>query len=234
MRFSYANIRRLLAGVVIAGTLVSCGSSSNNNQGVSFTLLGYFASAGETDSTGETTTLPPGLTGLSITISDTDNEAPPSPTNFGGGTILAYVGTQNNIVTEFIRVDQSFIQYIVPGASAQPPSTNYALALTLGPGQSSSLTPPTSSLPGSFDGYPNIGYAQIPIISSDIRAWLNLNRGLLPEMPFIMTVKTVLSGVTSAGDRLYTNDADIFVQVNSDTIIAPTTPSGSSSEESAF
>ena len=227
MRFSYANIRRLLAGVVIGGALVSCGSASNNDQGVSFTLLGYFTGAGDTT---DTTTLPTSLTGVSIVISDPNDEAPPSADNFGGGTVVAYVGAQNNIVTEFIRVDQSFFEYVVPGASVQPPSTNYPVTMTLGPGPSSSPNPPGSSLPGGFEGLANRGYAQVPIISADIRAWLNFNRALMPPTPFYLTVKTVLSGVTSAGDRLYTNAADLFVQVNDDTIIAPT--GGTSSTDS--
>lgn len=215
MRFSYVNVRRLLAGVVIGAALVSCGSSSND-QGMSFTLLGYFQSSGTEG------TVPPVLSGASIVISDPNDEAPPSADNFGGGTVLAYVGIQNNIVTQTLRADQSLFEYNVPGAAAQPPTTNYPLSITLGPGTSSSTTPPTSSLPGSFQGFPNSAYVQVPIISADIRAWMNLNRDLLPDRPFIMTVRTTISGVTSAGDRLDSNPADLFVQVNDDAIIAPT------------
>ena len=118
MRFSFANIGRLVAGLALAGVLGSCGSASNNDQGASFTLLGYFAEVPDSEST----SLPTQLTGLSILLSDPGQEGAPSADNFGGGTVTAVVGMQNNIVTQFLRTDRVFFEYDIPGAAAQPPS----------------------------------------------------------------------------------------------------------------
>ncbi len=218
MRFSYARMRNLLAGLAVGLAVVGCGSATNNDQGASFTLLGYFAalpSSGATD-------LPVQLTGLSILLSDSDqNETPPSGNNLGSGTVLAVVGIQSNLVAQAIRTDQVFFEYNIPGASAQPPTTNYALSMTLGPA-TSATTAPSSSLPGGFTGLSNRAFAQVPVIPAEIRQWMSLNRNSLPERPFVMTVRTVVTGVGTAGDRWDTNAADLFVQVNDDTIISPT------------
>ena len=60
------------------------------------------------------------------------------------------------------------------------------------------------------------------MIPAEIRQWMSLNRNSVPERAFVMTVRTVVSGVGTAGDRCDTNGADLFVQVNDDTIITPT------------
>lgn len=217
MRFSYANVRNLLAGLIVSASVLGCGSATNNDQGASFTLLGYFASIGS----GET--LPTQVTGLSILLSDTQSdEQAPGAGNFGGGTVLGVIGVQNNLVAQFIRTDQVFFEYNVPGASAQPPSTNYPVVLTLGPAESASVNPPSSSLPGGFEGISNRAFAEVPVLPAEIRQWMSLNRNSLPDLPFIMSVTTVVSGVTSAGDRFETNPAQLLIQVNDDTVITPT------------
>lgn len=222
MRVSFSNIQRLVAGVFISGAMLGCGSASNNDQGVSFSLLGYFSELPATDDT----TLPTQLTGLSMTLSDPSDESPPSGSNFGSGTVIAVVGIQNNLVAQFMRTDQIFFEYNVPGAAAQPPSTNYPLSITLGAADSSSVTPPNSTLPGGFADVSNRGFAQVTVIPAEIRQWLTLNRDLLPSRPFVMAVRTTVTGVTSAGDRLDTNPADLIVQVADDTVVTPTVDEG--------
>lgn len=220
MRFSIGNIQRLLASLVIAGALGSCGSATNNDQGASFTLLGYFAEIGD----GDADTLPQALTGLSILLSDTpSDEQAPNSDNFGGGSVIAVVGLQNNLTAQFVRTDQVFFEYNVPGAAAQPPSTNYPLSFVLGAADAASGNPPGSSLPGGFEGISNRGFAEVTVLPAEIRAWMSLNRDLLPDTPFVMSVRTVVTGVSSAGDRFDSNAAELLIQVNSDTIISPTT-----------
>lgn len=219
MHFSFANVRNVLAGLLVAGVLGSCGSASNNDQGASFTLLGYFASV----PSGDSTTLPTALSGLSILLTDsTSPETAPGAGNFGSGTVLAAVGVQNNLSAQFIRTDQVFFEYNVPGAQAQPPTTNYPLSVLLGAADSNLSPTPTSTLPGGFNGLANRAFAEVPVLPAEIREWLSLNRDLLPDRPFTMTVRTVVSGVSSAGDRFDTNASELLVQVNDDTIIAPT------------
>ena len=219
MRFSIARMRNVLAGLAVGLAVVGCGSSTNNDQGASFTLLGYFA---ELPASGGSE-LPVQLTGLSILLSDTEtDETPPSGNNLGAGTVLAVVGVQSNLTQQALRTDQVFFEYNIPGASAQPPTTNYALSMTLGPADSRVPATPSSTLPGGFIGVSNRGFAQVPVIPAEIRQWMSLNRNSLPERPFVMTVRTVVTGVGTAGDRWDTNAADLFVQVNDDTIITPT------------
>jgi hypothetical protein len=228
MRFSYANIGRLLAALVVGTALYGCGSSSPNDQGTTFTLLGYFA---ELPDDASDDTLPTALTGVGILISDPSIEAPPSGSNLGGGTVAAVLGFQNNLSAQFLRTDQVFFDYIVPGASAQPPSTNYPLSMVLGAADSNLQATPTSSLPGGFDGLSHRGFAQVTVLPAEIREWLNFHRTSLPPRPFVMTVRSYVSGVTSAGDRIDSNSADLFIQVNDDALIPPTTPTPSSSSD---
>lgn len=210
----FLNYKRFVGAGVLSLSLLllsltGCGSgSSNNDQGVAFTLLGFFSDFEETA----------GQVGDTITLSGTDEFSNSSP-NEDSQTETAVpviLGLQNNLSGQFIRADIAYITYFVNGASAQPPSTSVSFSVFLGPASEGN-----SSLPPTIAN-PNTSFAQIPIVPADIRAWLALNRNDLPEPPFTMTATVYVSGVTSSGDRLDTNQATYFLNVVPDVPIAPT------------
>ncbi|RMD85533.1 MAG: hypothetical protein D6808_05050 [Candidatus Dadabacteria bacterium] len=234
------NIFKVLIGVGLILSVLSCGST-NNDQGVSFTFLGYFSEVPD-DPSGA---VPAGVVGLSAPLSTATGE---SSASFGGA-IVTVAGVQNNLSGQFIRVDRIFMSYNIPGASAQPPDTSAALSILLGPASSSTSSggdtgtgtegggssgASGSSLPDSFanGSLSNINYAQFMVVPPEIIAWLNFNRAKLPEPPFTMTVTAYLSGVTSAGDRMDTNSVPLFIQFVPDNVIEPTEGSDSSSSSS--
>ncbi|RIL12176.1 MAG: hypothetical protein DCC75_00900 [Proteobacteria bacterium] len=199
----------LLIGICI-GLLGCGGGGSNNDQGVSFTLLGFFA-----DSSGGT-----GELGRSVPLStDPESEAQAS------GAIFTTAGVQNNLSNQVIRTDRALMSYYIDGAELQPPSTTVAFSSILAPAAPDG----SSSLPPGFGNGQTVVYGNFPIVPSDIMAWLNLNRALLPELPFHMTVTVTISGVTTAGDRLETNSATYTVQFTPDVVIPP---SGGSDDDS--
>jgi hypothetical protein len=210
-------------GVVFVGALCGmllsgCGSS-NNDQGVSFSNIGFFAAA----STGGCGSGGTPLTSLNVPISSV-NETPAG----GGGEVRAVISLQNNLQGQTVRPDRVFFEYEVSGASDQPPGTAVALSGLLGPGSTGGTT-----LPGGAGTASCLSF-DLPIVTSDVTTFINLNRQSFPELPFTMQVTAVASGVTSAGDRIEANQQSIFIQFTPDIIIPPvagTPDDGSGAEE---
>jgi hypothetical protein len=233
----------------------ACGGGSNNDQGTSFSLVGFnsFDEENVCQLDVFTSVLVLGLsdTGVSESLGD-----------FGLASCLTI---QNNMTTQFVRADRVYLDYFVPGASDQPPSTSIALGLILapfasqvgaqgggqgggqgfvtGPGGSTIVGPPPfTSLPSSFTigaaggtegGAAQIVSARFIAVPVEVREWLALNRLSLPEPPFQMTLVARVAGVTSGGDALVTNEATIPIIVRIDNPIAPTIGQGGDSEVTA-
>lgn len=190
-------IAKILSWTLVATLCLSalgCGSSSNNDQGVAFTLFGFFKSpCGDSTSGGDAGTVIP---------IDQDFESDQ------GVNIAAYetcYGLQNNLAREGIRVEAAFMDYFIPGAAKQPPSTSQPLGVVLGPsGTADDSDLPQGSLPPGFD-FENETRIGVFILPPDVIGWLSLNRASLPELPFLMRVNTYVTGVTTSGNRLETN-----------------------------
>ena len=223
------------AAIFLAGML-GCGGASND-QGVSFTFLGYFAPG---DSGGCDSETQVGISGVVVGLSSSD---------FTGGTPgdtetvpentaqTACARVQNNISTVGIRVQRVFVSYYVEGATAQPPSTSFPLGVILGPGTSNgavgSIKSPTSSLPAGFSDIANVSTATVALISPEVFTWLNLNRAQLPEPPFTMVATSYAVGITTAGDQLTTNPVDVYIQVTPDLQIPPASVPGGTADGGA-
>ncbi len=107
----------------LATLLASCGGGgANNDQGVSFSLIQF-------NGTNEDGVCDPNI-GLSQEfLFLSDGNAAESPPEFGS---FSCVTVQNNMTTQAVRVDRMFVEYYVPGADMQPPSTTYAWGKVLG------------------------------------------------------------------------------------------------------
>lgn len=209
-----------IASVLFMAGLFGCGSASNNDQGVSLLMTGFYP-------TSATTVTDPRLTGISVPFSDLTG------TDGGsfGGAVVAAIGVQNNIVGQGVRLQRVFYSYYIAASSVQPPSTTYGLGVVLGPNGMDSENP--STLPPGYAGLPAGAIAQLPVVPFEIREWMVMNRNSLPEPPFVMDVMAHVTGVTSAGDRLDTNESILTVTVVSDIPIGGSSSSTSSSSSSS-
>ena len=201
----------MLLGVALLAS--GCGSGSSNNQGVSFTLTGFFESSDD-DAAGQVGVIEP------LSFSSTEDATSDA------GAIFTFVGLQNNLSQQFIRTDGVFMDYFIPGASKQPPSSATGLSTVIGPAVSSTAggDPFQSTLPPSFagEGAPgNISKAQVMIVPPDVLTWMNLNRAALPELPFLLVITVQVTGVTSSGDRLDSNEGEFLVEFTPDNRIPP-------------
>jgi hypothetical protein len=192
--------------------------------------------------------LPTGLSGGYIRLSEaqpepggTASETNPSGTDPAGG-FVSVVGIQNNLYGQAFRAERLIADFYIPGASAQPPSTNVPVFLIAGPAESAVQTnngqgaagnggavspglrrPLFTSLPPSFSNLCNRALAQVTVIPSTIREWLNFHRDLLPEAPFKMEVTLRVNGISSSGNRYDTNDATLDFDILPETYVEPTT-----------
>jgi hypothetical protein len=269
-------ISGLAVAVGITWLTASCGGNgaANNDQGMSVTFLGLFnsnrlevnnAGGGGGGGGGNQTPgnqgcgqLPAGFSGGYIRLGEAEPEpgGTASSTNLSGtdpaGGYVSVVGVQNNLYGQAFRAERLLVDFYIPGASIQPPSTNVPVFLIAGPAESAAQVnnnggggaaggtgngngaanpglrrPLFTSLPPSFSNLCNRSLAQVTIIPPAIREWLNFNRDVLPEPPFKMEVTIRLNGLSSSGNRYDTNDGTFDFDILPESFIEPTTGDGS-------
>lgn len=188
-----------LATLALIAGMTACGGGTNNDQGTSFTALGYFMTGDE--ESGDLGTIvyvneDVPLNGLIPLFVPVDKD--PEEEGIQGG----FLGVQNNLVSQYIRVTRIDCDYDIQGAdpSLQVPSESFNL---------------TSVIPAaggeSADGTETDGeskaFMQFIMVSPDILSYLAVNQSLLPELPYRMTSVCRAVGVTQSGDLVVTNDA---------------------------
>ncbi len=196
--------RALLASVLALGSIagaVSCGGTgSNNDQGTSFLALGYFG-----DETGGT-----GLSRVDALL------APDSATivtaggfQADGNQVDVFIGFQNRLSNQFIRLERVECSYAIPGASPllAIPDDSYNTAAVISASPSSDDRDPDTgeAVPLPTDGGSRLFYG-FTILSPDLISYINVNRNLLPELPFRMNVSCRGVAVAQSGDVLISND----------------------------
>lgn len=104
-----------LKNIILSLFLVSpvllngCGSASNNDQGTSFTAIGYFA-----DTSGAT-----GEAGQIVILSQS------------GNGVITFMGLANRLSQQFIRVTRFDCDYNVPGSAVPIPSDSFAVGTVM-------------------------------------------------------------------------------------------------------
>lgn len=234
MRASIKNFWPVLAATLIAGLVAGCGDSTRNDQGVSVSFNGWAP-------TGSTCPPDQGITTLLVPIADTfitggggipDQEVGGDTIqNSGsvGGAVFLTAFLDNFLAFQGIRVDRAFHEYHIPGAGVEVPSTSVGVSLTLGPdntGVGDDQFGQDSTLPEGFSGLGSQGCANIPLIPADVRTFINLNRTAMPEPPFVMVVRTYVSGVTTGGNRVDSNAIEFEVVFTTDVVLPPTAGAG--------
>lgn len=280
----FRSIRKLGVLVVALGVVwgtSSCGGNgaANNDEGMSITFLGLFSSSRLTTNNGGGGTvggggaggnqtpgtqgcgqLPRGVSGGYVQLGDVEPELdrPDAPTISSG--VVSVVGVQNNLYGQAFRAERLLLDYFIPGASAQPPSTTVPVFLIAGPAESAEQVsdgaaggsagsqapspglrrPLFTSLPPSFSNLCNRALARATIVPPTIREWLNFNRDALPAPPFKMEVTVRVSGISSSGNNYETNDGTFDYDVLPENYMLPTpgeetvTPAAMPAEQAVY
>ena len=110
----------------------------------------------------------------------------------------------NRLTQQFIRVDRIDCSYDVQGADPrlQIPVDSFSVG---------AVVPPTPGNVATTTAFSE-GVFGFEVVSPDLFAFLNVNRNLLPELPFRATATCSAVGVTQAGDTLETNRLNYFLQ----------------------
>ncbi len=191
-----------VALVTLAAALTfGCGSASNNDQGVSVTLY----------------QMVPSSSAVPLSVS---TEGVVST-----GALSGTYGFQNNLSSQGFRLQRIFLRFFVEASDEQPPETTVAIGAVLGPAGTAEVLPgedvQDGTLPDGFNDLPNSALVSAFVIPPEIKSWLNLNRDLLPEPPYSLTIEAFGIGITTAGDQLETNPLSTSVTITPDVIINP-------------
>ena len=205
-----------IIGIACAASVIilACGGNgaANNDQGVAVTLIGVYGSVTFSGKCSDTITATSAVT--SIVLGDSDKST--------GATI----GVQNNLSGQFFRANRIFLDYFIPGAALQPPSTNLLVTVFAGPAEAGSqgggqgggqaggvVATPVSSLPPTFNRNCNTAFALTSIVPAVITEWLNVNSASLPAAPYILEVTARITGISSSGKVYETNPAFLPIDV---------------------
>jgi hypothetical protein len=219
------NVKLIVIGAALSA-LLGCGSGSNNDQGTGLNLFGFFFidTSGKIDCTTRTS-------GSSTALS--------TGTETGGITdVVTALGAENFLDGQGVTVSRAQIQYVISGASSQPPDTSVPVGFVLAPTTNdvgSSLPPGfKGSGGGTGSGISNIECRAFAVVPSSILEWMNLNRASIPEPPFILEAFVTLRGTTTSGHVIDSNTLSYPVFVQPDNTITPTTnPTGASGSSSS-
>ncbi len=213
-----------IIGIACAASVIilACGGNgaANNDQGVAVTFLGIYGSVPTPNQGGAGNTqqgcvqIPVPLAITSLVLGDSSART------------TAAVGVQNNLSGQFFRADRIFLDYFIPGAALQPPSTNLLVTVFAGPAEAGSqgggqaggqaggvVATPVSSLPPTFNRNCNTAFVLTSIVPAVITEWLNVNSASLPAAPYILEVTARITGISSSGKVYETNPAFLPIDV---------------------
>jgi hypothetical protein len=220
-----SKLKTFTALMLVLGINGCGGGGANNDAGMAFTLNGFNAVQNNACS------LNTFVTAVDMPIS--------------GGAVAEQSGdlgafscfnVQNNLVTQSVRVDRAMMRYFVAGASSQPPSTVTAAGVVLGAASGATSLPngngsqpgtkPGGTLPSGGTGGSGTGSSTTApratagnaVVPAAVAEWISSHRSELPEPPFEMVASVTVSGVTSAGNRIETNELPLSIIVTEDNV----------------
>ncbi len=191
---------------ILVGTgFLACGGGTNNDQGTSFLAYGWYKG-----------TPPEGSTGDVINIMSDVAESADGTAGFA----TAWIGLENRLANQFIRVERIDCSYYVDGSvsgftipddsefvssvlGANPPSAGGSSAFGGNIGTRNGID--GDQLFASGEARPQTTKLEFMIVSQDLVRYLNLNRNSLPPTPYTLSVVCRANGISQAGDVLTTN-----------------------------
>ena len=226
------NVALSVALGATTGLVLSCGSASNNDQGVAFQANGWYvapvASAPLTFAVFSPATDTPGL--VSGTI-DTNNDGIGDAMSITGSGALdgklytLYMGITNRLTSQFMRMRRIDCRYEVPGADdgLKIPTDSYVLGGIVTASPSTTAGASSSSSAGGQQGggtggaggqqqVPGTGFFGVQILSPDIVSFFNNNKNSLPPLPYQIIASCTAVGTSSAGNTYESNPLDLTIQ----------------------
>ena len=211
---------RLGLGLVVLGATACGGAGGSNDQGVSFSFLGYYQ--------GPTTAALPEVS-LPVSIGGEEDEG------YSGLEETLFACFLNGLSGEFLRVDRLIYEFNAPGAGVSIPSTNTGFTLFLGPAVPALSN---SNLPPGFSGSApsNVNCGRVLVVPPDIAQFIVLNKGFFPEETFTVEMRVSASGVSSSGNRFTTPAQSFLLLFTTDNTIPPIQddPDNDDTEEDSF
>lgn len=190
----------ILAAALFVGA-TSCGSVSNNDQGTSFTAIGWYI-------IDENDELIPSTTRVEPLALDT---ADPALGGGGGRAAFHLMGLQNRLSGQFININRVDCRYEVQGSSIRIPNEAIPKGFVLGSFNGPFPDQPDVEVDDEENTLPNVLFMNVDVVTTDIFSFLNVNRASLPELPFMMAATCKAVGTTQAGDVLETNEITLEV-----------------------
>ena len=213
------SLKKILLTSMSVALLFGCGGSGNNEQGVSFTLLGFYQP-------------PAGSTSSSVGSLVGDAGRIVSVSIFKGNTGISvasqqttYLGLSNNLTGQTIRTTKINYSYEIPGSSLSIPDAVQFVSFILTPvsnGTGVGSTGATTDLPDPAINQGKAGptnFPQVVIFPPNVASWFNSNVASLPTGPFEIILTVTVEGITSSGSGLTTNPEyytlDVFPRAGS-------------------
>lgn len=190
-------LRNIIVCVAACASLVSCGSSgSSNDQGTSFLALGWYTRD-------ENNEIVPSTSVTALLSADAPILAAEGLAADGKQTTLL-IGLENRLSAQFIRVTRVDCSYDVVDSTIPIPGDSVTKSFVLGATDNEG-----DPFADDENVRPQVFYMTVPVITTDIYAFINVNRASFPELPFTMTVTCEAVGVTQSGDVMVTNPVSL-------------------------
>ncbi len=205
-----------LSVLILASGFISCGGTgSTNDQGTSFLALGFFTLVDD-EVVPSTQVITNPYTDRSTITSD--NGIPSD-----GTATFRLIGVENRLSTQFLRVTRVDCSHDVQGSSLVVPDESVTKSFVLGPAEFDDANPANNGVPVGTEPNPTLVeedatplrpqvlFFNVPVVSTDISSFLNVNQNSLPELPFTMTTTCTVTGISQAGTTFTTNPVSISV-----------------------
>ena len=190
----------LLTGVLCLGASSCGGGATNNDQGTSFLALGFFTVVDDE--------IVPSTQAIVPLATDSSNFSNNNGLRADGNLVFRLLGMENRLSEQFIRATRVDCSYDVQGADIglAIPDDSVSKSFVLGA---------TDTTEDNFAGDENVRpqafFMSVPVVTTDIMSFLNVNRNSLPELPYTLTATCEVVGITEAGDVLTTNPVSLSV-----------------------
>lgn len=195
--------------LVSIGAFGCGGTGSNNDQGTSFLAFGWFTLTEDGED------IPDDLVGVSGLFVPLNSDRPLLSTAGGaadGLTAFVFMGLENRLTNQFIRVNRVDCEYNVQGSSVSIPSDSYSTGVVLG-GRNEEAPDGTDPFGDDALVRPQAAFISVPALSTDVYSFLNVNQSSLPATPYTLTAICTAQGITQGGDVITTNELTLPITV---------------------